>query len=643
MIMRLYVMFSAMLLTAFASFAQMVPIGAGMGNFSTAEASFLKTEGLAVTSGGCAYVSLYAEFPENGASGVVVCAAEGKVWGDVSYVVSGASHGVLWLNPMGALCLFYTSGDVIYCTMCMNPDASSPTWNAPVEVGQGYASGPPVVSGRSVILPAMLSGQGPGVFVSQNNGMSWEWHDGPSDTPELQKAAENNPKLYISASGEISMVSRSLGTASAWRSVSGDGGMTWSRSRKFIYNPATDLSVVSIGGGLTAVAKNCRYDNKVYHQKKGLYVYLTPNDGDLWYGGIRIDGREGVSDPVMTYSGGRLHVVYTYEEKGINEILYSSMTVREVEQAWGTLSTVPSFCCRIFSAGRSQEAFDRKLNALNLSSRNWADKPLRAATYNIINHRLVKTPTWEQRLGVLKKMWEEYDFDIVGSQEPDTMQIRTLVETLGDDFAWTGTVMENPQPEQRGAVIAVNPIFYRKSRLEVLEKGVIPFSDAVGVRGFDAAGYGRNCNWAKFRDKETGKVFFLFNSHVDHRGLEAKEYSSVVLLEAAAQLSQGLPCLFTGDFNLNETNPGYEKMVTSGWTDDTMLALPEKKRENWEYFSMAKFKPLSTVAKSYRHIDHIFYTPSSSKVMSWKLITDSYDGIYGSDHLPIVIDWLIAN
>ena len=611
----------------------------GLPGRSVKEAVALDVEGLAVSAGGRLWLSLDGQFMDGKA--ILLCQADGGRWMDSSTIVPSAEHGVLWLDPMGALKLFFTVDNTLYCTMCMDPDAASPAWSAPVKLGEGYASGVPVFVGRMLMLPVMIPGEGPGVYVSRNNGITWTYNAGPRNTPEYQKAADNNPELFVSGAGEVSMVIRSLGTAKAYRSTSSDYGVTWSKPLEFIYNPATDLSVCSLGGGRTAVVKNCRYDNKVTHMTKGLYVYITQDNGDLWYGGLQVDAREGVSDPVMTISGGRIYVAYKYVDKGRNDILLASMTENEVNKAWGTLDTAPSEKSVVFSAGRSQENFDNTLKSLSKGTPKWGEKTLRIATYNIIFHGYVKNPTWEQRLVVLEKMFRQYEFDVVGTQEPDSMQVRTLIETLGGDYGWVGTIRENPVVP--GTVLAINPIFYRKDRVEVLDHGVFYYGDAVGVQGYDASGFGRNCNWAKFRDKANDMVFFVFNSHYDHRGLEAKEYSSVTLLENAARISKGLPTVFTGDFNLDEKNPGYAKMVNSGWTDDAMLALPEKKRENWEYFSMASFKPVSKISKSYRHIDHIFYTPFSSKVLTWKLILDSYDGIYGSDHLPIVIDWKISN
>ena len=135
----------------------------------------------------------------------------------------------------------------------------------------------------------------------------------------------------------------------------------------------------------------------------------------------------------------------------------------------------------------------------------------------------------------------------------------------------------------------------------------------------------------------------LFCIHFDETGQEAKEYSSVVLLNKVMELAKGLPVVLTGDFNMDEKTPGYAKLIDSGIVDDSMLALPAPKRVNSQYFSMANYKPKEKISKNGLHIDHVFYTPANSKVLSWKLILDSYDGVYGSDHLPIVVDWKISN
>ena len=49
------------------------------------------------------------------------------------------------------------------------------------------------------------------------------------------------------------------------------------------------------------------------------------------------------------------------------------------------------------------------------------------------------------------------------------------------------------------------------------------------------------------------------------------------------------------------------------------------------------------IPKNKNHIDHIFYTPQNSIILSWELIINDYNGIYGSDHLPLCVEWKFSN
>jgi exonuclease III len=85
----------------------------------------------------------------------------------------------------------------------------------------------------------------------------------------------------------------------------------------------------------------------------------------------------------------------------------------------------------------------------------------------------------------------------------------------------------------------------------------------------------------------------------------------------------------------------YEEKTYDAVLADAMTALPEDRRENWEYYSMCYYKPPRL--KTHLHLDHIFYTPGTSRILSWKLITDSYEGSWGSDHMPIIAEWVLSD
>lgn len=607
--------------------------------FNISKAVFLEAESVTVTSSGRIWISYRGNEEVDGQDIVALkSSADGKKWEDSPLIVKDASRSVLWADESGCLHLFCCHSDSTFHLVSRNPESSSPDWSSPEAVCGGYPCGSPVSMDGNIVLPVMRQGVGPGVCVCSSG--IWQYRSGPADTPELQKAVSNDPGLYVSADGRLMMALCSIGTGWSYISESPDEGRTWSKPRHFCYNPLKDFAVESLGEYHSVLLVKCaRYDHCVYHLCKGLYAYLTTDDGMTWYGGLQVDAREGAENPKVTARDGIVHIVYTYNNSGVNELVYARTSVPAIANAWGTLETPPEYKRTIASAGKSMRAYEDLPGRLYTSRKVYKSAPLKVATYNIEYLGYVKTPTWEQRIPVIKQIFEDEHIEVIGTQEPDTMMVRTLLDALGPDWGAVGTVETNPVT---GSQLPVNPIFWRKSSVELLDSGHFGYNDAPGTAGWDSWIAGRLCTWARFRVLESGQEFFIFNSHLDHRGMEAKAYSPIVLQNMIQKLAPDMPVFCTGDFNFTEKTEGYRRMLSCRWLDDAMLALPEDKRENWEYFSMSNFKPMSTVAKSHTHLDHIFYTPANSRVLTWKMVTWSKDGVFGSDHLPVVIDWQLG-
>ena len=612
-------------------------------DYSVVQANLIEAKGIAVTHNGRIWMSTH-RLMSGDSEGLVLSYSDdnGVTWKDAKSV-EGADGGVLWIAPNGGLLVFYTLDGYIYSSACPNASDASPVWMPQVSVGEGLATGTPVVGkDRRWALPAHKTGVGPMLYKTATMGMSWEALDGPRDIPESVKAQANNPNLYQCADGSLAMVCCSHGTSFSYVSISTDGGTTWGQPEQFAYNPDRNIALTNLSVGNVLMVKNNRIDHRAYSYAKGLYAYLTPLDGKYWHGGLQLDVREDAVNPVVTVYRGIIYIAYTRNVKGVNEISLVTTSEREIAESWGLLSAVPKDKKVVMTAGRSMTYFHERLDAAKSTGRKqeWAKETIRVATYNIQWYGYTAKPTWNERLTALERCFEDSDFDIVGVQEADTMMANTLAKVLDGRYGWVGTVDEND--ETSSGFIPLNPIFYKKDRFEVLEQDIFWFGHAHGKIGYDSWGM-RLCNYAKLHDKTNGMDFYIFNSHFDHRGQEAKEYSSVVLLDKVMMLAEGLPVILTGDFNMDEMTPGYAKLIESGIVDDTMLALPAAKRINAQYYSMAHYKPKEKITKNGLHIDHVFYTPANSKVLSWKLILDSYDGVYGSDHLPIMIDWKIAN
>ena len=95
-----------------------------------------------------------------------------------------------------------------------------------------------------------------------------------------------------------------------------------------------------------------------------------------------------------------------------------------------------------------------------------------------------------------------HDSDFIGLQEttPNFWKSR-LMERLCEDYGCVGEGM-GPDEKHRDAA---NPVFYRLSRFELVEKGAKWFHPELD--------YSKGVVWAVVREKATGKKFAVFASH----------------------------------------------------------------------------------------------------------------------------------
>jgi len=260
---------------------------------------------------------------------------------------------------------------------------------------------------------------------------------------------------------------------------------------------------------------------------------------------------------------------------------------------------------------------------------------LKIASFNIQYDNLKdKVNTWEKRLPGVVAVFNKYQFDVVGAQEPYLSQLNDLMPQI-PDYAYLGI---NILGDTTGAVLRrhYTPIFYKKEKLDVLDWGTFWYSetpDEAGKKGWDAYSP-RICTWAKFKDKQTGREFFFFNSHFDHIGLIARRESPKLLLAKIKEKAQGYPSFATGDFNTTQHNPNYKIMNESGTMKDSYHVAKNIRNRNTTTFNDYKPDPQGD-----NRIDHIYVSLQPQvKVHSYRIITDSYKGIYPSDHFPVMIE-----
>ena len=256
-----------------------------------------------------------------------------------------------------------------------------------------------------------------------------------------------------------------------------------------------------------------------------------------------------------------------------------------------------------------------------------AQKPMNIITYNIrYNNPADKENAWPKRSADVIRLLKIHKADIFSVQEALFDQIMNLKDGMkGYDYVGVGRDDGNVNGE-------FSAIFYNSANYLLLENGTFWLSKTPKIpsKSWDAA-LNRICTWARFREIESHKSFYVFNTHFDHQGVVARKKSALLILKKISEIAQRKePVVLTGDFNLTP--------------EEKPLVLIRQKLKDSRQVSVAAPKgPVGTFngfdfqSKLDSRIDYLFVN-NYFEVNNYSVLTDSRDGRYPSDHLPVLIE-----
>jgi endonuclease/exonuclease/phosphatase family metal-dependent hydrolase len=247
---------------------------------------------------------------------------------------------------------------------------------------------------------------------------------------------------------------------------------------------------------------------------------------------------------------------------------------------------------------------------------------------------------WEARIPVIEAYFAAGMPDIIGMQEVLHRQVVDL-ERMLKGYSFVGTGRDDGKQDGEYA-----PIFYRKDRFRLLEHSQFWLSetpDVAGSKGWDAD-ITRIVTWARFMQLSGGREFYFFNTHFDHRGVEARRMSATLMSQKIAEIAGDNPVIVTGDFNIRKNHPVagddmYNHLMKS-FQDNNSLS-------NAEYVSVAPvtsggatstgFRPDWAVHMPGNAIDYIFVNPAF-RVESYRVDRIVEGEVFISDHWPVVAE-----
>ena len=271
-----------------------------------------------------------------------------------------------------------------------------------------------------------------------------------------------------------------------------------------------------------------------------------------------------------------------------------------------------------------------------------ADTNIKLMAYNLKFASPSFEPSWAVRREIQVDMICKYRPDIIGTQEGLKEQIDYLMDHLSE-YVVIGEGRKGGDDDEHMAIL------FRRDRFRLREMGSFQLSEKPEVPGSGPENNPRMVTWARLArinrpaDEEPSpypveyrghwentQELYVFNTHLDvSKGRLLAKLSSARLiverinaLDRFGEWTQTRPVFLLGDFNSRPGGEAHKAFVGDPDSDDPRL--------------------LNDSADGENEIDWIL-SRGNVKVLSYEIVDDNVDGVYASDHKPILVEYQILD
>ncbi|KAI8938258.1 hypothetical protein NX059_005917 [Plenodomus lindquistii] len=294
---------------------------------------------------------------------------------------------------------------------------------------------------------------------------------------------------------------------------------------------------------------------------------------------------------------------------------------------------------------------------LTLTMHVHAHLPLRILTHNI---RYAASPpsTGEQPWSIRKSyILSELHYNTLYNpeaficlQEVLHEQLLDIMSGLGEEWTYIGVGRDDGK--QAGEY---SPVIFRKHVWNVKTWKTIWLNEngAVGKKGWDA-GSVRILTVGNFVHVQSKKEVVGMSTHFDNEGVVSRRESAKIVLRVIDEVTnnsnsttsavpspQHLPFFLAGDLNSETSGEAYRIL-----NDASSSAQDAKGLANWRYGEEYTFTGFEGKEEEVSVIDFVFLGPKGGegeKVEGYSVLGNRWeDGVYGSDHRGVVVDWVLG-
>lgn len=232
--------------------------------------------------------------------------------------------------------------------------------------------------------------------------------------------------------------------------------------------------------------------------------------------------------------------------------------------------------------------------------------------------------------------------DVFGVQEDNAQWVSLLTSKLNGYTAFSGSTGSMKDSDER------DTLFYRSDVFRLIDSGSkwLSATPTVPNSKFAESGSIRKMNYVVLERISDGARFCYTNTHLENGGIGTDIYQTretarikqinklLELLEGVKEKHGDLPIIVTGDFNITNISKVYETMIEKGYWDSRTVADATTSQPTFNHGYADEDK----VGAPADILDYCFVTANDFFVTDYQVPTEKYNGMFTSDHYPIVID-----